>query len=66
MQEQIADGCQEYLVLERGDYLLKVSAPRGAHPMRFSPVLVGLSGTRTSIPEEYLRDLFQQLGAATE
>lgn len=62
-QRVLGTGCQQFLSLERGTYLLSVHAPDTARPLSFKPVLVGLAGTRSDVPEEYLRDLFQRIGA---
>jgi hypothetical protein len=55
-------GCQQLLSLDGGTYLLTVTAPPGAPPSRFRPVLLGLAGSETGVPEEYLRDFFQRIG----
>jgi hypothetical protein len=62
-QRVLGTGCQQFLSLEQGTYLLSVHAPHTARPLSFKPVLVGLAGTRSDVPEEYLRDLFQRIGA---
>jgi hypothetical protein len=61
-QRVLGTGCQQFLALEQGTYLLSVHAPDTARPVPFKPVLVGLAGTRSEVPEEYLRDLFQRIG----
>lgn len=61
-QRVLGTGCQQFLALEQGAYLLSVHAPDTARPVPFKPVLVGLAGTRSEVPEEYLRDLFQRIG----
>lgn len=57
-------GCQQLLELDAGAYLLAVRAPPGAPPMRFRPVLLGLAGAETTVPEDALRELFQRIGVA--
>jgi hypothetical protein len=60
----LGEGCQQFLTLAQGSYLLAIHAPADAErPVPFKPVLVGLAGTRSVVPEEYLRDLFQRIGA---
>jgi hypothetical protein len=61
-QRVVASGCQAMAELDAGSYLLSVKAPPTAPAMRFRPVLLGLSGADRSVPEEYLRDLFQRIG----
>ncbi|HNN94260.1 MAG TPA: hypothetical protein PKI03_18410 [Pseudomonadota bacterium] len=60
----LGDGCQQYLKLEQGNYLLTVRLPRrsGTQPLRIKPVLLGLAGTKADVPEEYLKDLFRRIG----
>ncbi|MHB8872288.1 MAG: hypothetical protein ACYC8T_01245 [Myxococcaceae bacterium] len=60
----LGEGCQQYLALEKGSYLLSVSAPPrpGATPLRYRPVLLGLAGAKTGVPDEYLRDFFRRIG----
>lgn len=60
----LGDGCQQYLKLEQGSYLLTVRLPRraGALPLRMKPVLLGLAGAKANVPEEYLKDLFRRIG----
>ncbi|BDG03196.1 hypothetical protein [Anaeromyxobacter oryzae] len=58
----LGEGCQALLALEKGSYLLAVRAPPGAPPARFRPVLLGLAGAETGVPEDVLRDLFQRIG----
>jgi hypothetical protein len=62
--ERIGEGCQQYLSLDRGRYLLSVRNPLtpGATPLAFKPVLLGLSGENNDIPEEYLQDFFSRAG----
>lgn len=60
---QIGVGCQQLLQLERGTYLLSVSAPHGARPARFRPVIFGTNGVETGVPDEYLEDLRSRIGA---
>lgn len=60
-QALLADGCQQFLKLDAGAYLLEVRAPAGTRPTRFKPVVVGLSGAKMDVPEEYLKDFFQRV-----
>lgn len=63
-QRVLGTGCQQFLSLEKGDYLLAIRAPATLErPLPFKPVLVGLAGARTFVPEEYLRDFFNRIGA---
>jgi hypothetical protein len=62
-QRTLGEGCQQYLELEAGSYLLSVRSPASAPPLRFRPVLLGLEGAKMDVPEEYLRDLFTRIGA---
>ncbi|MGC4000340.1 MAG: hypothetical protein QM767_24030 [Anaeromyxobacter sp.] len=64
-QRPLATGCQALLTLEPGDYLLAVHAPPGLAPARFRPVVLGLAGAAAGVPDDYLRDLFQRIGAST-
>ncbi len=60
-QKPIGRGCQEFLSLEPGSYLLAVLAPGGSKPMSFRPVVVGLAGSKMEVPPEYLQDFFQRI-----
>jgi hypothetical protein len=62
----LGEGCQQYLSVPQGRFLLSVrlKAGPGAAPLRFRPVLLGLSGTREEVPEDYLKDLFSRIGDA--
>jgi hypothetical protein len=61
-QRVLGAGCQQFLQLDKGTYLLAVHAPATARPLKFKPVLVGLAGAKAEVPEEYLRDFFQRIG----
>ncbi|HLL02278.1 MAG TPA: hypothetical protein VK539_16950 [Myxococcaceae bacterium] len=61
-QRVLGEGCQQYLQLDKGTYLLAIHAPATARPLKFRPVLVGLAGAKTDVPEEYLRNFFQRIG----
>ena len=64
LQHLVGEGCQQFLALDPGTYLLSIHAPATLeHPLPFKPVLVGLAGAKTDVPEEYLRDLFNRIGA---
>jgi hypothetical protein len=60
----IDEGCQQYLSLDKGRYLLTVRNPPGpgAVPLAFRPVLLGLAGEKNDIPEEYLQEFFRRVG----
>jgi hypothetical protein len=58
----LGEGCQQLLELDAGTYLLAVRAPPGAPAMRFRPVVLGLAGAETGVPEDALRELFQRIG----
>jgi len=58
----LGDGCQQFLKVEKGSYLLKVSAPEEGRPAKFRPVVLGLSGSKMGVPQEYLRDFFRRIG----
>ena len=62
--ERIGDGCQQYLSLDKGRYLLSVRNPHSwdAVPLAFKPVLLGLSGENNDIPEAYLQEFFSRAG----
>jgi hypothetical protein len=62
-QRPLATGCQALLEVDAGTYLLAVRAPTGGKPARFRPVVLGLAGAKTAVPDDYLRDLFQRIGA---
>lgn len=64
--EPVKEGCQQYLSLEKGRYLLTVRNPPvpGATTLAFRPVLLGLSGEKNEIPEEYLKDFFRRVGVS--
>lgn len=63
-QHQLGEGCQQFLALAQGTYLLSIHAPASLErPLPFKPVLVGLAGAKTDVPEEYLRDFFNRIGA---
>lgn len=61
-QRVLGEGCQQFLQLDKGTWLLAVHAPATARPLKFKPVLVGLAGAKADVPEEYLRDFFQRIG----
>ena len=50
--------------LEAGDYLLALTAPPDAPPLRVRPVVVGLELPDTGPPPEVIRQYLQQAGAA--
>ncbi|MFL5321555.1 MAG: hypothetical protein ACJ790_17970, partial [Myxococcaceae bacterium] len=61
-QRVLGEGCQQFLQLDKGTYLLAVHAPANARTLKFKPVLVGLAGAKAEVPEEYLRDFFNRIG----
>jgi hypothetical protein len=61
-QRVLGEGCQQFLQLDKGTWLLAVHAPANARSLKFKPVLVGLAGAKAEVPEEYLRDFFQRIG----
>lgn len=63
--QKLGEGCQQYLLLEKGTYLLSVRLPeRNVAPLAFKPVLLGLAGAKAEVPREYLEDFFRRNGAA--
>ncbi|MBN2498519.1 MAG: hypothetical protein JXR96_28265 [Deltaproteobacteria bacterium] len=58
----LGTGCHQYRDLDKGTYLLEVRCPGGSRPMRFRPVLLGLSGTRSMVPASYLDEFFRRIG----
>ena len=62
----VGEGCHQYLALEKGRFLLTVRNPPapGAVPLAFKPVLLGLSGEKNDVPEEYLREFFGRVGVS--
>lgn len=60
----VGEGCHQYLALDKGRFLLTVRNPPapGAVPLAFKPVLLGLSGEKNDVPEEYLREFFGRVG----
>jgi len=62
----VGEGCHQYLGLDKGRYLLTVRNPPspGAAPLAFKPVLLGLSGEKNDVPEEYLREFFGRVGVS--
>jgi hypothetical protein len=60
----VGQGCQQYPWLDPGDFYLAIRAPSGVPPTRFRPVILGLDAPKDILPEEYLRDFFQRVGAS--
>lgn len=56
-------GCQQLVELKPGVHRLELRNPPGERPLRVRPVVLGLSGTRHDIPDDYLRDLLVRIGA---
>ncbi len=61
-QRLIGQGCQQFLELAAGRYLLTLSLGERDRPLRYRPVLLGLAGSKLQVPEGYLRDFFQRIG----
>ncbi|MBW1808490.1 MAG: hypothetical protein JRJ87_09880, partial [Deltaproteobacteria bacterium] len=61
-QRVIGEGCLQFLLLDKGVYLLRVAASKFSQPVRFRPVILGLSGSKIDVPEDYLRDFFRRIG----
>lgn len=60
----LGTGCQQLLTLPAGGYQLDVKAADAmATAVPFRPVLLGLTAPRSTIPPEYLQDLFTRIGA---
>ncbi|MDX2011154.1 MAG: hypothetical protein SFW67_13225 [Myxococcaceae bacterium] len=61
--QPVGDGCQQYLTLEKGRYLLTVRNPNrpGATPLAVRPVLLGLAGDSNDVPREYLEEFFRRV-----
>jgi hypothetical protein len=61
--QPVGDGCQQYLTLEKGRFLLTVRNPNrpGATPISVRPVLLGLAGDSNEVPREYLEDFFRRV-----
>lgn len=62
--QPLGDGCQQYLSLDKGRFLLMVRNPprAGATPIAFKPVLLGLSGERNDVPPEVIEDFKRRAG----
>lgn len=62
--QSLGEGCQQYLSLEKGRFLLTVRNPPkpGATPIAFKPVLLGLSGERNDVPDEVIEDFKRRAG----
>jgi hypothetical protein len=63
-QQKLGDGCQQFLSLPAGQFVLEVRAPERGEAMRFRAVVLGLAGARMDVPDEYLRNFFTRIGAA--
>lgn len=59
----LGEGCQQFLNLQAGSFYLAVRSSIENPPLRFKAVLVGLSAARVGVPEDYLREFFQRIGA---
>ncbi len=61
-QHKLGSGCLQYMRLASGKYILKITAPASGKAVAFRPVILGLSGSKTAVPEDYLRDFFRRIG----
>ncbi len=61
-QAPLGVGCQQYIQLTKGTFVLSVRAPASTQPTWFKPVLLGLAGARMDVPDDYLRDFFARTG----
>ncbi len=61
-QHKLGSGCLQYMRLARGKYTLRISAPEIGKAVAFRPVILGLSGSKTAVPKDYLRDFFRRIG----
>lgn len=62
--QALGEGCHQYVMLDKGRFLLTVRNPNrpGASPIAVKPVLLGLSGDSNEVPPEYLQDFFGRVG----
>jgi len=60
----LGSGIQQFVHLEPGPYLLRVSVGPEAPPVRFRPVVVGLEPPGSGPPEEVLREFLAAIGAS--
>jgi len=58
----VGSGCLQYMRLAPGKYILRIAGPKVGKAVAFRPVILGLSGSMTAVPEEYLRDFFRRIG----
>lgn len=65
-ERRLAAGIQQFVELDPGIYLLRITAPPGEIPVHFTPVVVGLEPPGIGPPEEYLREFFNQIGLAQD
>ncbi|MBL9038061.1 MAG: hypothetical protein JNG84_06075 [Archangium sp.] len=65
-QQLVGTGCQQYLSLAKGRWVLTVRNPPGPKSVAIAvrPVVLGLSGDAAPIPEDYLHDFFSRIGDA--
>jgi hypothetical protein len=57
----VRHGLQQFVPLEPGTYLLRVTALAGGEPVRFTPVLAGLAPPGLGPPEDYVREFLNKL-----
>ena len=64
--QSLGDGCQQYLSLDKGRFLLTVKNPArpGATPIAFKPVLLGLSGERNDVPDDVIESFKRRAGVS--
>ena len=65
-QDAVGDGCHQFHRLKGGTYYLRVEAPDGEAPRRFTPVVFGLKGDVADVPESWLREFFARVGPQKE
>src|SRR5262249_35135393 len=59
----LGEGCQQFLNLPAGSFYLSVRSASANPPVPFKAVLVGLKASEIGVPEDYLREFFQRIGA---
>jgi len=60
----LGEGCQQFLNLQAGSFYLAVRSSPANPPVPFKAMLVGLKASNLGVPEDYLREFFQRIGAA--
>jgi len=59
---EMGTGSQQFVDLEPGTYLLRVSLPPGQEPVKYTPVVVGLEPPSSGPPAETLKEFLDGLG----